>query len=243
MAGKKCFARDEVPEIYVTRPLLYPETLKSVRNDLAERLGHVAVLFAPTEYEIPLFKVSALPSYKDVKTTEDAVAIAAELGNKIADIVPEVSVPTYFNALPTLFMVDHNKDIGYRLRNNYAADFVPETVQDQYGGGQVDYMVHHAVDAVRAVFTTDPIGPDHRGYINGRDRRMKAEEIFDYLKLGELVPELFEDRDELLALQRNPQEALEQQGLVLDFPEQVVFGAMQVRLRNRKQNRHKPTIY
>lgn len=231
-----------LPEMYVTRGLLKPEQLKDVHESVERGLGGAAILFSPDEIQIPLFKISALPSFGKITSRHAFNELAAEIAEEVVAVDPVVEVPVYRNALPTLFVVNGGEDLGLRLRNSYpkllednqAESEEDETVHELFEGGQIDYMVHSAVQAVRGVFPQDPIGPDHRGYINGRDRRMRTCEIYDYVKLGFLDEDfLYENPFDRKILKENPETYLSDNGIGVVYPEKLVFGAMQISIRTR----------
>lgn len=244
-----------LPEVYVTRGLVNPNQLKVVCEDITRGLGSAAILFSAEEMRIPLFKLSALPSFGKRTSKREILALIDELSSKLATIEPELEVPVYpsDNDRPSLFVVDKT-DIALRLKNSYSAPrpiarqqyFMNAAERDRevfelevlngYEGGQVDYMVHRAVQAVREQFPGEPVDYYHRGYMKGRDRRMRALEVYDYLQLGVVSEEYYRDPFIDGIDMRYPEASILEHGIDLRFPESLVFGAMQIQVRERRQS-------
>ena len=257
MKREKTSSSYRLPETYLTRGLLRPNQLTPVVESLERGLGRAAILFDPTTMQIPLFKLSALPSVGRLQSIDQFNEVQAAVDRHVRQVEPEVDVPVYRNSQPTLFVVD-GKDLALRLRNSYPktahkGDHLetdgnhqhieePETLGDSYEGGHIDYIVHLGVQTVRKLFPDDPVGPDHRGYINGRDRRMRRDEIFDYIKIGELVDDSGIDPFTWRHITQNPEEFLISQGHEIIYPQAVTFGAMRVQVRERAQRRDRLTV-
>lgn len=248
--GQNC----RLPEVYITRGLVNPNQLKEVCEDITRGLGSAAILFSAEDMRIPLFKLSALPSFGKCNSNSETLTLIDELSPKLATIEPELEVPIYpsDNDRPSLFVVDKT-DIALRLKNSYSPPrpivgqqyFMNAAERDRgvfelevvngYEGGQVDYMVHRAVQAIRQQFPDDSVDYYHRGYIKGRDRRMRALEIYDYLQLGIVSEEYYRDPFVDGIDMRYPEASILERGIDLRFPETLVFGAMQIQVRERRQ--------